>query len=118
LKYIKLADFAIAAAAIAVAIYMIAGASYADGYKKLTLINEDEKIPIEWGDQRFSIYEMTGKKMILEVADSKARVISSDCPDQVCVNSGWISECGHIAACLPNGVMLMVECSDNFKITE
>jgi hypothetical protein len=44
--------------------------------------------------------------MVFEVKDGKARVLSSDCPDKVCVNSGWLSRAGQCAVCLPNRITL------------
>ena len=33
---------------------------------------------------------------------------SSDCPDKVCVHTGWLTRQGQMASCLPNGVSLRV----------
>ena len=37
----------------------------------------------------------------------------SDCPDQVCVNTGKLYKAGQYAACLPNGFVLKIVSEDN-----
>lgn len=43
-----------------------------------------------------------------EINDKAVRFIQSDCPDKVCVNTGYISHSGQIAVCLPNKVTLRI----------
>ena len=43
-----------------------------------------------------------------EVRDGAAAFIKSDCPDQICVQSGFLQRPGQIAACLPNRVSLTI----------
>ena len=38
----------------------------------------------------------------------KVRVASSDCPDQICVHTGWLTSAGQTAVCLPFKVVLKV----------
>ncbi len=33
----------------------------------------------------------------------------SDCPDKVCVHTGWLSKPGQTAVCLPNRVVITIE---------
>jgi hypothetical protein len=58
----------------------------------------------------FSIPEFP--RVVFEVRDGAAAFIYSTCPDQVCVHTGWLSRPGHIAACLPNGLLLVVDGDD------
>ncbi len=44
-----------------------------------------------------------------EVSGGKVRMISSDCPDKVCVKTGRVSREGEVIVCLPNRVILKVE---------
>lgn len=118
LSLIKPLDIIFIVATLALSFYFIFAASKGNALKRLLLINGEEIVTLSWKDQALNLYEMTGKQMFVEVNDGKARVLRSSCPDKLCVKMGWISECGHIAACLPNNVALMVDCSDNFNITE
>lgn len=54
---------------------------------------------------------LTGKggiRVTLEVAGGRVRFAASDCPDKVCVHSGWLSRSGQTAACVPAGIAVRV----------
>ena len=59
---------------------------------------------------RFSIAELP--QVELEVRDGAAAFVRSNCPDQVCVNTGWLRISGDFAACLPNEVLLVIPVED------
>jgi len=42
-----------------------------------------------------------GIELTIEVEPGKIRFLESKCPDQICVYTGWLSEQGDTAACLP-----------------
>lgn len=42
----------------------------------------------------------------VKLSDGKVRVVSSTCPDKVCVNTGDISEAGEVIVCVPNRVSI------------
>lgn len=44
----------------------------------------------------------------IEIKDGKVKVISSDCPDKVCVNTGTISKAGQTIVCLPNKLTVRI----------
>ena len=44
-----------------------------------------------------------------EVRGGAIAFVESDCPDQICVHSGFLHRPGHTAACLPNRVSLHIE---------
>ena len=46
---------------------------------------------------------------IIEVQNGKIRFKQAQCPDQVCVNTGWIQRPGEIAVCLPSGMIIKIE---------
>jgi len=48
-----------------------------------------------------------------EVRDSAVAFIRSNCPDQICVNTGWLRISGDFAACLPNRVLLVIPVADS-----
>lgn len=57
-------------------------------------------------------YSPEGLDIVLEVKDGKARFVSSDCPDKICVNTGFIDKRGQTAVCLPNKLVLRIADSD------
>lgn len=44
----------------------------------------------------------------IEVQNGKIRFLSSDCPDKLCVESGWLETNGATSACLPQEVVISV----------
>ena len=46
--------------------------------------------------------------VIFEVKNAQIAFVKSDCPDQICVRTGFIGSAGQMAACLPNGLVLSV----------
>ena len=38
----------------------------------------------------------------------RIRFTEADCPDKVCVHTGWISTAGQIAACVPNRALVKI----------
>ncbi len=68
------------------------------------------------GEQTLSLAQATtvtvqgngGIVLKVEIDHGRVRVRDSGCPDQVCVNSGWLSQNGQTAACVPAGVSVRV----------
>lgn len=50
--------------------------------------------------------------IVFQVKDGRIAFIQSDCPDQICVRSGFIGTSGQSAACLPNGIAIRIQGSD------
>ena len=59
--------------------------------------------------QYISLEEQYGKPVHFSVKDGRVRFVDVDCPDQICVNTGWISEEGQTAICMPNKVSLTID---------
>ena len=57
----------------------------------------------------FSIEEETGIPIIFEIKDNAIRFMDSNCPDKVCVGTGFQSRSFDISSCLPNEVLLVIE---------
>lgn len=49
----------------------------------------------------------------VEAVSGKIRFSHAECPDQVCVHTGWITRPGEIAVCLPAGVIIKIEGNDS-----
>lgn len=44
----------------------------------------------------------------IEVKDGKVRMTYADCPDELCVKTGWISKTGETIVCLPHRVVVEI----------
>lgn len=51
----------------------------------------------------------SGVTDLVEVAPGKIRVKEADCPDQVCVQQGWIETGVAPVVCLPNALVIQIE---------
>lgn len=59
--------------------------------------------------------ELYGIKVVLEVKDHQVHFKSSDCPDQICVHSGWLWRDMDIAVCMPNQVSVVIVPTDQLQ---
>lgn len=46
---------------------------------------------------------------VISYEDGKIRFKESNCPDRLCVRTGWIEMNGQIAVCVPNRVSIKIE---------
>ncbi len=55
------------------------------------------------------ISDSEGHYNLVEFKDGKVRVKEADCPNQVCVKTGWLSKPGRISVCAPNKLKVIVK---------
>lgn len=61
------------------------------------------------GTEFLDIPEIECTPKTVEVKDESIRIKSSICPEQICVNTGYISKPGPSIICLPHRVVISVE---------
>lgn len=49
---------------------------------------------------------------LIEMKNGKARVVSSTCPDKICISYGWIENPSQSIVCLPHRVLIKIEGKD------
>jgi hypothetical protein len=64
-------------------------------------------------DQRVNISGAYHEVILAE--KGRIRFLEADCPDKVCVKTGWLTKKGDVAVCLPNKVIIKIE-GENTKI--
>ena len=69
-------------------------------------------IDLSKSPDRTIVVEYNGKKNTLEIKDHKIRVSEADCPDKVCVNTGWLDSPAIPIICLPNKLIIEYENND------
>lgn len=57
-------------------------------------------------DQTITLDQAPG--VVIEVKNGAIGFIKSDCPDQICVQTGFISRQGQVAVCLPNKTVIEI----------
>ena len=81
--------------------------------EKIAIISQNDivldRIELDKISERYVITYSGKYPGIIEVNNKKIRFSHADCPDQVCVNTGWIDKPGQIAVCLPAGVIIKIE---------
>lgn len=53
-------------------------------------------------------YLLDDGDVIIIAEKGRIRFVESDCPNQICVHTGWISKSNQIAACLPNRILVKI----------
>lgn len=49
------------------------------------------------------------KNITIEIKDNKIRVLTSDCPDKICMHKGYISNTGESIVCMPNKLIIEIK---------
>ena len=89
----------------AFAVFMLLGRGKETGYAEIVYNNE---VIGRLDLTEDGIYSPEGFDVTFEVRDGAAAFVSSDCPDKICVNTGFISRQGQSAVCLPNRLTLRI----------
>lgn len=80
--------------------------------KTVTVRQENEvleTITLPTGHSKTHSLKRWGVNMELELSPGMACVLHSDCPDKICVNTGWLSESGQTAVCMPNRITVTID---------
>jgi hypothetical protein len=83
-----------------------------DKHVGMVAVHRQGKLLERVGLEKDTIFVLPNGEMKIEVKDSRVRVASSDCPNQLCVNKGWIKTAGEIIVCVPNKVLIEIEATD------
>ncbi len=73
-------------------------------------LEQGQRIPIE-GPLSDSVLEVNRDP-------DRVRMLSSPCPDQICVHQEWIEQPGQSIVCLPNRVVIRIEAAADAPATE
>lgn len=112
-KLFKRADFFLAVTIIFVAVLLLTLPQLLEGDHLQAKIIENgievHKIDLNIINEN-RIIKVDGEiPLEIEVMEGKIRFVKSNCKDKLCVNFGWLSKAGDIAACLPARVVITIE---------
>ena len=68
--------------------------------------------------ETFTITDENGHENVIEVEQGRIRVRSANCPDGVCVDTGWISDGVKPIVCLPAKLVIQIEKEEAAEETE
>ena len=116
-KKLKAGDFALSAVILAIAVANLAvfihrdtGNATAQIIKDGTVVREIKLADVQ---NRIEI-KLEGKQNIFITAErGRIHFEEADCPDQVCVRTGWLSKPGQTAACVPGGILIKITGEDS-----
>lgn len=75
------------------------------------VLDSNKNVLLSFDIEEDNYYELNGKYGIfhIEVKDGKCRAIDVECPNQICVHTGWISADNPLPiVCIPNGIMVEI----------
>ncbi len=107
----KKADIIIIIALLLSAITLYVSYEFLNGnsgsVKAEILINGEIKKTVSLDENKiFSLDELPNVKF--EIKNNKIRFLDSDCPDKICINTGFIGTAGQTAVCLPNSASIKI----------
>lgn len=60
-------------------------------------------------DHQIKVIGVNGSFNTIEINNRKIRVSDANCPNRLCVHSGWLSRPGQISVCAPHRVRVVIE---------
>ena len=87
-------------------VFYFFGSLNSDVFAEIMINGTSKKIVSLNEDKIFSLENLPNVQF--EIKDKKIRFLKSDCPDKVCVNTGFIGTAGQTAVCLPNAVSIKI----------
>lgn len=113
-RWLKWGDFVIVALVVllAVALLLIMPGRLGDSRVEACLMC-DGKILRRWTEEELraggeTTIETHGYHYTIIWERGRIRFAEADCPDQVCVRTGWLKSGGNLAACVPGHLVLKI----------
>lgn len=103
----KPADIALSAAIIAAAAVFLIINNAGDGGAKAGVFRDGEMIK-ELALDKDGIYPLEEYGITVEVKNRSVAVTESDCPDKICVRTGFISSPRQAVVCLPKRISVRI----------
>ncbi len=100
------------AAILLVGLYAVFWRVDGHGAEAVVLVNGKRWARLDlFQDQNLDVPGPLGHSHI-QVRDGRVRFVNSPCPNKLCIHTGWLSQGGEVAICLPNKVSLQILASD------
>ena len=117
-KNARIAEAAFAGVVVALALagYLLIGATQAgaEGGHAMAVVSRDgaviDTIDLDAVDAPYELrFEDERGVNVARLEPGRIRIVSADCPDEVCVHAGWIDRPGAPIACVPHGLTIVIE---------
>jgi heptaprenyl diphosphate synthase len=97
------------AGALALGLVLVPGTSEAGEVRARVLVAGEERMVLRLDEDRTVPLDAAGGRMVIQVSGGRIRVAQSDCRDQICVLTGWVSRPGNTILCAPYRVLILLE---------
>ncbi|HHX48930.1 MAG TPA: hypothetical protein GX709_00815 [Clostridiales bacterium] len=81
-----------------------------EGKKAKVVINSE--IQGVYDLNKNQIIELNDYNVVIKIEEEKISIIESNCPNQICVNTGEISKSNQIIVCAPKKILIVIEEDD------
>lgn len=111
-RWLKWGDFLIAAIVVVLAIMLITVMPDLAGQSSAAaVLTRDGEIIRQWSADELIpkgelVLENRGFHFTIAWQGGAIRFAEADCPDQICVHTGWLEHRGDLAACVPGHLIL------------
>ena len=109
-------SIAIVAVAVALGVYLYWGSS-GEGAKTAVIMQYGEvvtQIDLDGLTEPVTMELGGDYTTVITAENGRICISSSTCPNQYCVHTGWLTEPGQTAVCLPNRVVVKIEGDSGF----
>ena len=80
--------------------------------KYTVMIYQQDKLLASVPLDKNNCLDILDKRMQVEIKDNRARMDRSDCPQHICVNTGWIQYSGQTIVCVPNKIIVEIKSTE------
>lgn len=104
-------DVIVSLTAVLLALLILLPQLNEDGGKEKTVLiktDSDETVYDLSVDREISLHS-SGYEVTVKIKDNAVCVINSDCPDRVCISSGWVEDSARPIICAPAKVLIRIQ---------
>lgn len=106
---IGIADIIICSCAVVLSLVLLLIPLFSKGNSIVIVQTDGGTSKYDLSDNRTIELSSLGHTLTLEIKDGAVRIAHSDCPDRLCVSSGWINDPARPIVCVPAGVIVRIE---------
>lgn len=113
---LRILDFVAFALAVAIIAGIAAGVYGGDGRPVIEIRGASQEwvFPLD-SEQSLAVEGPLGQTVV-RISGGQVRVLSSPCPEKICVKTGAIARPGQTIACLPNRVFIVIRGSSREQV--
>lgn len=97
-----------ASACLIVASYVFAGTTMAQGSVVLIQVDGKTVHKTSLTETHSTVVKGAHGSLTVETREGKVAVTQADCPNHICVKTGWRSRAGEVIVCVPNKTVVRI----------